>query len=148
MSQNIHFYKTKAFLEEVPPNFPKESVYESIKSLFKGCDSHAAEYIDRYFELINIDSINISYSAIQKINPDFSKKLNCIFDPADSQFFMIDPEIWSTLEKIVEKLIMDNFDPKKGVKPTDRLKKNYEISLEYGRLLELFKKNLLFGNIF
>lgn len=148
MSQRFYFYKSKVFSEEVTEGFSRENVYESIKSLFKGSDSHAEEFIGKYFEVITIDSIRISYSAIEKINPNFSKRLNCIFNAKISHFFMIEPEIWSTLEKIVEQLIRNNLDKKNEEKTPDILKKNHEISREYVLLSELFNKKLLFGKIF
>lgn len=148
MPQKIYFYKAKIFSEEVTQGFSRENVYESIKSLLKGSDSHAAEFIEKYFEVINIDYIRISYRAIEEINPSFSNKLNCIFNPDFSQFFMIESEIWSTLEKIVEQLIMNNLSQKNEEETTDILKENYEISREYVLLSELFNKKLLFGNIF
>lgn len=148
MSQIIYFYKAKIFSEEVTQGFSRENVYESIKSLFKGSDSHAEEFIEKYFEVMTIDYIKISYSAMEKINPSFSNKLDCIFNPKFSHFFMIEPEIWSTLEKIVEQLIRNNLSRKNKEKTTDILKKNYEISREYVLLSEIFNKKLLFGKIF
>jgi predicted RNA-binding protein with PIN domain len=148
MSKNLHFYRITVFSEEVTQGFSRDNVYESSKSLFKGGENYAAEFIEKYFETISLNSMFISASAIEKIIPKFSEKLKYIFDPKFGSFFMVDQEIWSALEKIIEQNIRDIFKEKKKAQLTDRLKENYEISSDYALLLELFKKNLLFGNIF
>lgn len=148
MSLNLHFYRITVFSEEVNQGFSRDNVYDSVKSLFKGGENYAAEFIEKYFETISLNSMFISASAIEKIIPKFPEKLKYVFEPKFCAFFMIDQEIWSALEEIIEQNIRDNFKERKKAQTPDRLKENSEISSDYALLLELFKKNLLFGNIF
>lgn len=148
MSQNFHFYKTLIFSENSIQDFPLDNVYNSIKSLFSGCDSYAVEYIEKYFETIPLSSIFISANQIEEHIPGFSKDLKYVFNPKKSTFFILDQKIWSGLEKIIEKKIRETFAHKLNKNTADRLKYTSELSGEYVQLSNLFQKKMLFASIF
>lgn len=148
MSQNIHFYKAIVFSEILSQDFSVNNVYNSINSLFSGCDNYAAEYIEKYFETIPLSFIFISANQIEKHIPGFSNNLKYVFNPKSSTFFMLDQEIWLGLEKIIEEKIRETFDQKGNTNTAERLRDTFELSAEYVQLSNLFQKKMLFASIF
>ena len=148
MSQNIYFYEIIVFSEDLIQDIPAINVYNSVKSLFNGGDNYAAEYIEKYFKIIPLNSIFINVNQIKKHLPRFSKKLKYVFNPNHSTFFMLDQEIWSGLEKIIEQNIREIFEQKENTNTADRLRDTSELSTEYILLSNLFLKKMLFASIF
>ena len=148
MSQNLYFYEIILFYKDLIQDIPESNVYNSVKSLFNGCDNYAAEYIEKYFKIIPLNYIFINANQLEKHLPRFSKKLKYVFNPKHSTFFMLDQEIWSGLEKIIEQNIREIFEQKENTNTADRLRNTSELSTDYILLSNLFQKKMLFASIF
>jgi len=149
MSQGIQFYTIKIFSEmfllefngdTIP--FSSKNIYECLKGLFQGTETKSPEYVQKYFDSVDLDYLfDISLSELEKIDPDLERKYQYIFDPKSDSLSFINEELWSTLEKII-------FDKTKQCLSDDEksksLKNNVKISQDYKKLLDLFQKRILF----
>jgi hypothetical protein len=152
MSQAIQFYTikifSKKFLSEFDGNtipFSSKSIYECLKGLFQGTETKSQEYVEKYFDAVELGYLEIHLSELEKIDPDLNQKYEYIFDPKSDPFSFINKELWSNLEKIIfdktKQCLSDNEESKS-------LKNNMKISQDYKKLLDLFQKRILFMAIF
>ncbi|MEH1933649.1 MAG: hypothetical protein V7L14_07940 [Nostoc sp.] len=148
MSQNFQFYKLQVFSENTTQGFGENNVYESIKALLKGSEHISSEMKDEYFENVQLDSIDITYSEFEKSNPGFEKNLKYLYEPQKIVFFMVDHIIWSGIQEIVDNKIKKQYQKKTKSKTAQRLNEISRISEDYNTLLNLFNRKLLFVFIF
>jgi hypothetical protein len=136
------------FTEEVPQNFPPESIHGALKSLLRGTESNSTEYIEKYFENVGLTYIRITETNLEKAVPGYGNKLDyLLFDPQKTLFFMMDKKVWDGVQKIVEASIRDALNEDKQ-ELNNRLKKIAGIGKDYDHLSNLFEKRMLFANIF
>lgn len=152
MSQGIHFYTIKIFSEVFISefngdtiSFSSKNIYQCLKGLFQGTEIKSQEYLEKYFDNVELDYLDIDLPELEKIDPDLEQKYQYIFDPKSDILSFINEELWSTLEKII-------FDKTKQCFSEDAksksLKNNVKISQDYKKLLDLFQKRILFMAIF
>jgi hypothetical protein len=152
MPQGIHFFTIKIFSEKFLSefngetiSFSSENIYQCLKGLFQGTEIKSQEYLEKYFDRVDLYYLDIDLCELEKIDPDLNQKYQYIFDPKSDTLSFINEELWSTLEKII-------FDKTKQCFSEDSesksLKNNVKISQDYKRLLDLFKKRILFMSIF
>ncbi|MFS0513331.1 hypothetical protein ACEYW6_01120 [Nostoc sp. UIC 10607] len=148
MSQKFQFYKLQVFSEKTTQGFAENNVYESIKALFKGSEHISSEMKEEYFENVQLDSIDITYSEFEKNNPEFDKDLKYLYEPQKIVFFMVDHIIWSGIQEIVDNTIKKKYQKKTQSDTAQRLNEISRISEDYNILLNLFDRKLLFVFIF
>lgn len=152
MSQEIQFYTIKIYSdmflsefdgETIP--FPSENLYESLKKLFQGTETKAQEYVEKYFNNVELDYLSIYLRELEKIDQKLDQKYQYIFDKNNNSMSFINESLWSSLETII-------FDKTKNCFSNDNksksLKDNVKISQDYKKLLDLFQKRILFMAIF
>jgi hypothetical protein len=148
MSLKLHFWQTKIFSEEVTQGFSYESLHEALKSLLRGTEMRSSEYIEKYFENVQLNYLRISEAQLEKIVPDYSKNLKYVlFDPQKTIFFMMDHQVWGGVQTIVESSIKNVINEEKQ-SLEEKLKRTTGIAKDYDRLSTLFEKKFLFANIF
>ncbi|MEG3921168.1 hypothetical protein [Microcoleus sp. POL10_C6] len=148
MSQKLQFWQTKIFSEEVTQGFTYESLYEALKSLLRGTEIHSSEYVENYFEKVQLNYLRINLAQLEKIVPEDTKNLKYVlFDPKKTTFFMMDHQIWSGIQTLTESFIRDTINEEKQ-ELEEKLKKTTGIAKDYDCLSNLFEKKLLFVAIF
>jgi len=152
MSQEIQFYTIKIYSdmflsefdgETIP--FPSENLYESLKKLFQGTETKAQEYVEKYFNNVELDYLSIYLRELEKIDQKLDHKYQYIFDKNNNSMSFINESLWSSLETIIfdkTKNCFSNYNKSKS------LKDNVKISQDYKKLLDLFQKRILFMAIF
>lgn len=153
MSAGTQFFTIKIFSEMFLSEFDGEtnpfnsnSIYECLKGLFQGTEIKSKEYVEKYFDPVDLDYLlDIRLSELEKIDAELENKFQYIFDSKHQPLLFINEELWSTLEKIIfdktQKCLSDD-DKSKS------LKNNVAISQDYNKLLNLFRKKILFMAIF
>jgi hypothetical protein len=147
MSQILQFQKLKVFKEEISPHFPSENIYESLRLLLRGTEKNYDEYIDLCFQGIGSSYLEIDVLEIEAFVPEFYNDLKYpIFDPKKITFFMLDENIWSAVQLVIDKKIKTCLNAELEVE--QKLAKVVETSKDYKLLLDLFEQKLLFAAIF
>ncbi|WP_353932222.1 hypothetical protein WJM97_06460 [Okeanomitos corallinicola TIOX110] len=149
MPQEIQFFTIKIFSEMFLSEFNGEtnpfntnSIYKCLKELFQGTETKSQEYVDKYFDNVELDYLcNITLSELEKIDADLDKKYQHIFDPKTNTLSFVNEELWSTLEKIIVDKTQKCLS---GENKSTSLKNNVKISQDYQKLLDLFNKRILF----
>ncbi|OBQ18623.1 hypothetical protein [Anabaena sp. AL93] len=144
MVQTLLFYKIK-LLSENATDFSRENIYESIKNLLKGSDRVASDMIHKYFEEIIIDSVDISYEKIIKIDPNFEIEIKRIFDKTKSNFFLVDENMWYLMQEVIDGEIANIYQ--KELKFAERLNEIANVCQDYSHLKEVYEKKLLMADI-
>ncbi|MEI6445273.1 MAG: hypothetical protein WCO29_19635 [Nostocales cyanobacterium ELA583] len=153
MTQRIQFSIIKVFSEKFLSEFDGETnpfvtgnIYECLKGLFKGTEKNSSEYVEKYFENVELNYLSITEVELEKIDKTSLKELKYIFDRETNSLSLVDEELWINLEKIIfnelKKCLDNNEDMKKS------LKYHCDIIHDYQKLLGLFHKRILFINIF
>ncbi|MGY6528853.1 MAG: hypothetical protein ACXITR_02885 [Cyanobacterium sp.] len=152
MSQEIQFYTTDLFSDrflsefdgETDP-FPSTNIYQCLKVLFQGTETKSKEYVEKYFYNVELDYLSIYSSNLEKVNQNFNKELQYIFNPKTNTFSFVDGKLWSNLEKIILEQTKDNLSKDDNGKS---LKNNVKIAQDYKKLSDVFQKRMLFMAIF
>lgn len=152
MSQAIHFFTIKIIFSEkflsefnrdtIP--FSSKNIYECLKGLFQGTETKSQEYVEKYFDPVDLDYLGIDLHELEHIDQDLDHKYQYIFGKSNTLSF-VNEELWSTLEKIIFDKTQKCFSEEAKSKS---LKNNVEISQDYKKLLDLFQKRILFMAIF
>ncbi|MCT7967466.1 hypothetical protein NG799_14085 [Laspinema sp. D1] len=150
MTQKLQFRKSKIFEESVSENFPHESIHPSLQELLKGTELKSEEYIEQYFEKVETKGyLQITNSSLEKVlGEKYRDSLKYkLFDPKQTTFFMIDHQVWDGIEKILTLKIKEMSGNSENDQ-TACLEKMSGIMGDYAILSDLFKKKMLFANIF
>lgn len=150
MTQKLQFRKSKIFEESVSESFPHESIHRSLQELLKGTESKSEEYIDKYFETVETKAyLTITNSSLEKVlGKKYRDSLKYkLFDPKKTTFFMMDHQVWEGIEEIFFLEIKEMSGNSENDK-TACLEKMSGIMGDYAILSDLFKKKMLFANIF
>lgn len=147
MSQEIQFQKIKLFADDVAESFPPENVVGSIRALLRGTDQYTEEYIKQFFEHIPLESLTISVCELDQLIPEFQANAEYqLFDPKKITFLLVDSNIWSGIENVVEIQLKDILEAE-GQK-NKKLEKIGKIMNDYRLLSSLSTKKLLCLNTF
>ena len=152
MTQKIQFYTTKLFSEvflskfkdgTIP--FSSNNIYQCLKELFAGTQIKSQEYVEEYFDNVELDYLSIYLSELEKVEPQSTKNYQYLFDSKTNSFSFVDETLWSNLEIIIFDKSKECFS---GADKKKSLKDNLAIMEDYKKLLHLFWKRVLFIAVF
>lgn len=155
--QYIQFYRLNIYPEDLLETIKdRDLIHKSIKILLSESQNNIEDidnYIEKYFELIELDFLFLTKESIEEEMPNFSQDTKKVFDRRTHSLFMVDENLWEKIIKVVfkERDNSSNEFTKRDGSFVENKIKQLKTEMSYNSdLLELqsvFEKKTLFGAV-